>query len=295
MPLFLTLVQPDLNLIPQPFFYVVAGLFGLIFGSFLNVVIYRLPREESIVLPSSRCTSCGAVIAFYDNLPVISYLVLRGRCRSCKSHISARYPAVETLTALLWMTVYWRDGLSWVLPFDLIFVTAILALIFINADQMILPNAITFPGVVFALIARVGIPLLTGEPHFDDMPSLMNGVFNSLPLWLASAGGGVLGGLLGGLSLWLIAWVWEKMRGVELLGLGNVKMMLMVGTYLGWRLTILTLLLSLLGVIGVILLLRPFKRDMFTLLPSGVLLGIGAITSLLIGSSIVERYAGQFR
>src|ERR1700704_5919368 len=127
MHLSLSAVFLDLNLVPLPFIYIGAGIFGTIIGSFLNVVIHRLPREESIVLPSSRCPSCGAVIAFYDNVPVLSYVMLGGRCRSCKVHISARYPAVEALTAVLWLAVVWRDGLSFALPFDLIFVTAIIA------------------------------------------------------------------------------------------------------------------------------------------------------------------------
>src|SRR5712691_3892657 len=113
----LTAVLLDPNQIPLPFIYLVAGVFGLIIGSFLNVVIHRVPREESIVLPSSRCPSCGAVIAFYDNVPVFSYLVLGGRCRSCKVRISARYPAVELLVAGLWIALVWRDGLTWAFPF----------------------------------------------------------------------------------------------------------------------------------------------------------------------------------
>ena len=293
---FLTALQADINLLPPVFFYVSAALFGAVVGSFLNVVIHRLPLEESIVLPSSRCTSCGAAIAFYDNLPVISYLALRGRCRSCKTGISARYPAVEALTALLWVAVYWRDGLSWALPFDLVFVTAIVALIFIDAEHMILPNAITYPGIVFALVARLAIPLLSGQPHFDDLPMLMDGMLAGMPLWAASLVGAVVGALVGGGSLWLMGWAWEKLRGIEAMGLGDVKMMFMVGAYLGWRLTILNLFFGVLSgsLIGIVLMMRQGKKDMQMLLPFGVFLGIGAIASLLIGAYIVEWYAGQF-
>jgi leader peptidase (prepilin peptidase) / N-methyltransferase len=289
--------QPDANLLPQSFYYVAIAAFGAVIGSFLNVVIHRLPREESIVLPSSRCPSCGGAIAFYDNLPIVSYLALRGRCRSCKTHISARYPAVEALVALLWMAVFWRDGLSLVLPFDLIFVTAIVALIFIDAEHMILPNAITYPGIVFALVARLAIPFLTGQPTFDDLPMLMNGTLAGLPIWIGSLIGAVVGGLVGGGSLWLMGWAWEKLRGIEAMGLGDVKMMFMVGAYLGWRLTILNLFLGVLSgsIIGILLMMRQGRKDMQMLLPFGVFLGIGAIASLLIGSHIVEWYAGQFR
>jgi leader peptidase (prepilin peptidase)/N-methyltransferase len=297
MHLSLTAVLPDLSLIPQSFIYVVAGLFGAIIGSFLNVVVHRLPREESIVLPSSRCPSCGAAIAFYDNVPVLSYLMLGGRCRSCKVHISARYPAVEALTAVLWLGVVWHDGVTWTLPFDLIFVTAILALIFIDAEHMILPNAITYPGIVFALIARVALPYLMGQPHFDDLDMLMNGALAGMPLWGASLVGAFIGALVGGGSLWLMGWVWEKLRGIEAMGLGDVKMMFMVGAYLGWRLTILNIFMGVFSgsLIGIALMLRQGKRNMQMLLPFGVFLGIGAIAALLVGSQIVEWYAGQFR
>ena len=297
MHLSLSVLQPGPNLIPLPFYYVAAGIFGAIIGSFLNVVIHRLPREESVVFPNSRCPSCGAAIAFYDNLPVVSYVALRGRCRSCKSHISARYPLVEALTGLLWVLVTMHDGLTWALPFDLVFVTAILALIFIDAEHMILPNAITYPGIAFALIARLTLPLILGQPHFEDLPMLLDGPFSGWPLWAASLGGAVIGALVGGGSLWLMGWLWEKLRGVEAMGLGDVKMMFMVGAYLGWRLTILNIFVGVLSgsLIGIALMSRSSDRNMQMLLPFGIFLGIGAIASLLIGTHIVDWYAGQFR
>jgi len=296
MHLPLTALLPDLTLIPQPFIYVVIGVVGAIIGSFLNVVIHRVPRDESVVLPGSRCPSCGAVISFYDNVPVLSYLMLGGRCRSCKVHISARYPAVEVLTALLWLAVVWRQGVSFALPFDLIFVTAITALIFIDAEHMILPNVITYPGIVFALVARIAIPFLMGRPYFDDLPMLMGGMLAGMPVWAASLTGALIGALVGGGSLWLMGWTWEKLRGIEAMGLGDVKMMFMVGAYLGWRLTILNIFLGVFSgsLIGIALMARQGKRNMQMLLPFGVFLGIGAIAALLFGSEIVEWYAGQF-
>src|ERR671919_426029 len=169
--------MPDLNLLSPVFGYVVAGIFGAIIGSFLNVIIHRVPLEESVVFPNSRCPACGAVIAFYDNIPVLSYVALRAKCRQCKEHISFRYPAVELLTAALFIGVAWHDGLSAALPFDLVFAAALLALVFIDAEHMILPNVITYPGIVFAVVARLVIPFLTRIPHFDDLPSLINGPF----------------------------------------------------------------------------------------------------------------------
>lgn len=297
MHLPLTAIFPDLSLIPQPFAYVLVGVFGAIIGSFLNVVIHRLPREESIVLPSSRCPDCGAGIAFYDNVPVLSYLLLGGRCRGCKAHISARYPAVEALTAALWVIVAWHDGLTFALPFDLVFVTAIVALVFIDAEHMILPNAITYPGIVFALVARLTLPYLMGRPYFDDLDMLVNGLLVGMPLWAASLVGAFIGALVGGGSLWLMGWTWEKLRGIEAMGLGDVKMMFMVGAYLGWRLTILNIFLAVLSgsLIGIAIMLRQGKRNMQLLLPFGVFLGIGAIAALLVGSRIIEWYAGFYR
>ncbi|HEX3250648.1 MAG TPA: prepilin peptidase [Pyrinomonadaceae bacterium] len=289
--------MPDLHVVPPVFVYVVAGVFGAIIGSFLNVVVHRVPLEESIVFPNSRCPSCGAAIAFYDNIPVLSYVVLGAKCRHCKEHISFRYPAIELLTAALFVGVAWHDGLSAALPFDLIFASALLALVFIDAEYMILPNVITYPGIVFALIARVVIPYLAGTPHFDDLPSLSQGAFAGVPLWVTSLVGALIGALLGGGSLWLMGWTWEKLRGIEAMGLGDVKMMFMVGAYLGWRLTILTIFIGVFtgSIIGIFLMVRSGQRNMQMMLPFGVFLGLGAIGALLFGVPIVEWYAGQFR
>src|SRR5687767_15821380 len=122
--------MPDLSLVPPAVGYVIAGVFGAIIGSFLNVVIHRVPLEESIVFPNSRCPSCSAVIAFYDNVPVLSYLLLGGRCRGCKQRISPRYPAVELMTALLFAAITWHTGVMVALPFDLVFDSAYVGLSF---------------------------------------------------------------------------------------------------------------------------------------------------------------------
>jgi len=293
----LILASPDSLPIQPVFLYLVAGLFGAVIGSFLNVVVHRLPREESIVFPNSHCPHCGVAIAFYDNIPLVSYIALRGRCRACQAGISPRYPAVELLTALLFIAVAWHNGLSAALPFDLVFAGAMVALVFIDAEHMILPNAITYPGIIFAVVARIAVPYLTGGPHFDDLGPLMQTTLAGLPMWLASLIGAAIGALIGGGSLWLMGWTWEKLRGIEAMGLGDVKMMFMVGAYLGWRLTILTIFLGVLSgsVIGILLMLRQGKRNMQLLLPFGVFLGLGAITALLVGQRIVEWYAGQFR
>jgi leader peptidase (prepilin peptidase)/N-methyltransferase len=280
---------------------VFVAAFGAIIGSFLNVVIHRLPRDESIVFPNSRCPSCEALIGPLDNIPLLSYAMLRGRCRKCRAPISWRYPAVELLTALIYAIVflcdvYWRGGMTFTILFDLIFVSALIALIFIDAEHMLLPNAITYPGIVFAIIARLALPYLVGPYAFDDLPSLWYGPFSAWPMWAVSLMGALLGALAGGGILWLVGWLWERLRGVEAMGLGDVKMMFMVGAYLGWRLTILTIFAGVLtgSIIGVGVMLRRRERDMQMQLPFGIFLGIGSIFALLIGSRIIAWYVTQF-
>src|SRR5919205_2206870 len=164
--------------------YVIAaavGAVGAAIGSFLNVVIHRVPREESVAFPASHCPSCGTAIRPYDNVPVVSWALLRGRCRSCRAPISARYPAVELLTGVLFALTYLlHSGLTLSLPFDLAFVTAIVALVFIDAEHMLLPNVITYPGTALALVARVAVPNLYGVAWLGG---------GQAPAWLLSLSG----------------------------------------------------------------------------------------------------------
>src|SRR5690242_19160979 len=262
--------------VPLPIACTMAGILGAVIGSFLNVVIHRVPREQSIVFPNSACPSCHTALRPYDNIPILSFLILGGRCRFCHKPISIRYPIVETLTAFLFVAVALRDGTSFALAFDLAFAASMLALIFIDAEHMILPNAITYPGVVFALITRVAVPYLAGPTHFDDLPQLMT-FFPTLPVWLVSVIGAAIGALAGGGSLWLMGFMWEKLRGVEAMGFGDVKMMLMVGAFLGWRLTILTILIGALSgsIAGIAVMYRRGGRNLQMMLPFGIFLGIG--------------------
>ena len=280
----------ELQLVPFPVALVAVAAFGAVIGSFLNVVIHRLPREESVVFPSSRCPSCGTAIKPYDNVPVLSWLVLRGRCRSCKATINARYPAVEALTALLFVLVLLRQGLTAGLLPDLIFTAALVALVFIDAEHMLLPDLITLPGVGFAFIVRVLVPNLYGVEF------LREGALAGWPDVGLSLTNALLGALVGGGSLWLVGWLWERVRGVEAMGLGDVKMMFMVGAYLGWPLTLVTLFLGVVAgaLTGVALMLRRGERDMQTMIPFGIFLGAGAFASLLAGRPIVEWYVSHF-
>jgi leader peptidase (prepilin peptidase)/N-methyltransferase len=274
--------------LPAYIIAIAVGAVGAIIGSFLNVVIHRVPREESIAFPASHCPSCDTAIRPYDNIPVISWAVLRGRCRACRAPISARYPAVELLTgALFALTYLLHSGLTLSLPFDLAFVAAIVALVFIDAEHMLLPNVITYPGAALALIARVVVPNLYGVAAFGG---------EQTPAWLLSLGGAVLGALAGGGFLWLVGWLWERARGVEAMGLGDVKMMLMVGAFLGWPLTMLTIFVGVLtgSIAGVAAMLRRGERDMQLLLPFGIFLGLGSLVSLLFGTRIIDWYVGKF-
>ncbi len=280
-------LSPENPLAPSlPVACALMGVLGAMIGSFLNVVIHRLPREQSIVFPNSTCPKCRSKIKAYDNIPILSFLILRGQCRACGAPISARYPAVEALTALLFVVVTWHDGWSFALAFDLAFAASILALIFIDAEHMILPNAITYPGILFAVISRAVIPYFAGPTHFDDLPQLITLFPPAYPAWAVSLIGAAIGALAGGGSLWLMGFLWEKLRGVEAMGLGDVKMMLMVGAYLGWRLTILTILVAALSgsLTGVSMMLRRGSRDLQMMLPFGIFLGIGSIVSLLLGT-----------
>lgn len=269
---------------------IITTLCGAAIGSFLNVVIYRLPREESLILPRSRCPSCDAAIKPYDNIPILSYLFLGGKCRACRAPISARYPAVEASTAIIYLIVFLHDGLTPALPLDLIFVTVIVALIFIDAEHMILPDAITLKGIPLAFLARALVP------NLDGINFLTHGTLAGWPVWGVSLVGAVLGALAGGGSLWLTGWLWERLRGVQAMGLGDVKMMLMVGAFLGWRLTIVTIFFAVLSgsVIGIAVMLARGERDLQMRLPFGIFLGAGAILSLLFGSQVIEWYLTQF-
>ncbi|MFL6336256.1 MAG: prepilin peptidase [Pyrinomonadaceae bacterium] len=282
------MTQDGLTGLPAYFIATAVGVLGAIIGSFLNVVIHRVPREESIAFPASHCPACDTAIRPYDNIPVVSWAVLRGRCRACRAPISARYPAVELLTGVLFALTYLlHSGLTLSLPFDLAFVAAIVALVFIDAEHMLLPNVITYPGVALALVARVIVPNLYGVASLGG---------EQTPAWLLSLGGALLGALAGGGFLWLVGWLWERARGVEAMGLGDVKMMFMVGAFLGWPLTMLTIFVGVFtaSLAGVAAMLRRGERDMQMLLPFGIFLGLGSLVSLLCGTRIIDWYVGKF-
>jgi leader peptidase (prepilin peptidase)/N-methyltransferase len=280
-----------MDYLPDWFFWLSVLLFGLVIGSFLNVVIFRLPREQSVVFPNSRCPSCEAPIKAYDNIPVVSYLVLGGKCRACKARISPVYPTVELLTGCLFLIVYLRDGRSIALGGDLLFVALIVPLVFIDLEHQLLPNLITYPGTVLMLIMRQLDPGLV----VDTFPSRLLGL-SGAPDWALGLGGSALGALAGAGTLWLVREAYFRLRKVEGMGLGDVKMMFMVGVYIGWQLTLLTIFLaSLLGTIVGVIVMAMRGGTMKMKIPFGVFLGPAAILALLAGRELITWYVGLTR
>ncbi len=277
--------------------YIFFFLLGSIVGSFLNVVIHRVPLEKSIVFPNSACPSCEYKIRPYDNIPILSWLILRGKCRNCKNPISIRYPGVELLTGVMFISVFWIIGFTAFLPVALVFVTAIISLIFIDAEHMILPNVITYPLLLFAIVVRLIFPLLFGITDvFPDMSHYPLTLLDAQPAWVVSVVGAVFGGLLGGGSLWLVGEIWKRLRGVDAMGLGDVKMMFGVGALLGWRLTFLSIFIGALtgAIAGIILISRQKDKNMQAQIPFGIFLGIGSIVALLFGEQLVGWYLENF-
>jgi leader peptidase (prepilin peptidase)/N-methyltransferase len=282
---------------PEAVAYVFVFIFGAMVGSFLNVVIHRVPNEESIVFPNSACPKCKAPIKAYDNIPILSWLILRGKCRGCGMPISARYPAVELLNALLYLLVYWQVGLTPILPVYLAFVSAMVALIFIDAEHMILPNVITYPLLLIALIVRVVFPIVFSEVnYFSDVAYAPANYLVGQPPWLVSLFGSIVGAVVGGGSLWLVGAIWKKLRGVDAMGLGDVKMMFGVGALLGWRLAFLSIFLGAFAgaIIGIVVIAKQKNKDLQTQIPFGIFLGTGSILSLLFGEQLIEWYVRTF-
>ncbi|MGB2912035.1 MAG: prepilin peptidase, partial [Pyrinomonadaceae bacterium] len=230
--------------IPEWAGFIFVFVLGACIGSFLNVVIYRVPNEKSLMTPS-KCPNCDNAIKFYHNIPILGWLMLGGKCANCKEPIAWRYPAVELLTALLFCLVFWQIGLTPYLPVALAFVAAMLALIFIDAEHMILPNVITYPMFVIALIVRVVYPIVfTDANYFSDTTYAPISSLQGWPPWAVSLAGALLGALIGGGSLWLVGAIWKLLRGVDAMGFGDVKLLFGIGALLGWRLTILTIFIG---------------------------------------------------
>ena len=253
---------------PAMLAYALVMLLGAVIGSFLNVCIHRLPRGESLAWPASHCPACAAPIAAYDNVPVLSYLLLRGRCRACEAPISLRYPLVELANALGYALILWRFGPTWpALVYAMLF-SALLVVTGIDLSHQIIPNVITLPGIVVGFLCAATI--------------LPVGAVNSL-----------LGVLVGGGILLGFAWISPYVFGKEGMGLGDVKLVAMVGAFLGWRQALLTIMVGAVvgSVVGLTLIaFKVMRREHY--IPFGPFLALGAVAALLFYREVWEWYFG---
>jgi leader peptidase (prepilin peptidase)/N-methyltransferase len=268
-----------------------AFLFGLIIGSFLNVVIYRVPRGESIVRPRSHCPGCARQIDWYDNIPLLSYVLLRGRCRHCRAPISPRYFVVELLTGMVFATLAAVLGPGPLFMKYAVFAALMIALMVIDLNERLLPDVLTFPGMAVGLAFAPFVPIDDGSIHV--LARLFGHV--DLPLRLASLGDALLGGLLAAGLLWFLREAFWRLRHREGLGFGDVKLMALVGFFLGLKLSLLTIFLgSLAGsLIGGGYMMLSGKDRRYEL-PFGTFLGVMALFCALWGRGIVQWYLSGF-
>ncbi len=262
-----------------------AAVAGLLIGSFLNVCIFRLPRDLSVVRPRSFCPACEKMIAWYDNVPVVSYILLRGRCRHCRTHISARYPVVELLTAAAFAGCLIEYGPTLEAVEFCVFSAILITLIFSDIEERILPDEFTLGGTLVGLIFALIVPMPPGLVYLL-LP------YSVGPRWL-SLGEAALGAGVSSGCIWLVGWVYLKLRHREGLGLGDVKMIAMIGAFLGLQWALLTLIAaSLLGAIGGLLFVFITKKEAATYeLPFGSFLGIAALAAALFRVPFMAWYS----
>lgn len=248
-------------------------LFGLSVGSFLNVVIYRMPRDMSIVYPPSTCPACKNRIRWYDNIPVISFLLLRGKCRFCGSKISIKYPLVELLTGISAMFVYIKFGFDLEFLFYFYFVASMIALSIIDLEFKIIPDQINFGGLFVGLVFAA-----VNSIKAQSLEPLVSAVAG------AAAGAGFL---------YLVAFLYLKYRGIEGLGMGDVKLMAFIGAYTGWFGALFTIFFgSLTGVIVGVAVIKLLKKDYYYEIPFGPFLAAGGLVYLFFGEYIKQFYFG---
>jgi leader peptidase (prepilin peptidase)/N-methyltransferase len=245
---------------------VLAFVFGSVVGSFLNVCIHRLPKEESIVVPRSRCPACQSPIRAVDNIPLLSFILLHGRCRACGHPISWRYPLVEGLTALLFVLTVSRFGVTLKSTFLLTFLCGLVVVSFIDLDHQIIPNAITLPGIPLGLIGG----LLVGEPPLLDR---------------------LIGTVAGAGFLYLVLFYGGVLYGQEAMGEGDLNLIALVGAFLGWKAVVVTILVACFvgSAVGLALMaLKRLRRRQH--IPFGPFLSLGAVVGLFWGELLVGWY-----
>jgi len=272
----------------EPIGGLLAGVFGLLIGSFLNVCIYRLPNDLSVVKPRSYCPKCETPIAWHDNIPVVSYFLLRGACRHCGQPIPARYVLVELLTGLLFFSIVQVLGLT-PLAFKYVLLSALLVgLAFSDLEERILPDEFTLGGTLAGLLLSFLIPM---DPDVVGIFAMLFGVhWDPRAISVAES---VVGALLPSGLLWTCGYLYEKVRHREGLGFGDVKMLMMIGAFLGTRGTVLTLLIaSIVGTVAGLVFILISRKDMATYeLPLGTYMALAAIIGILMGQSIFAWYA----
>ena len=254
--------------LPLSFIATSAFVFGACIGSFLNVCVYRLPIEQSVVFPSSHCFSCGTDLAWYDNIPLLSYLILRGRCRTCETQFSPRYFFVEMLTGFLTVLIVYRFGLSWATAGFFLFTAALVVITFIDLDHQIIPDVISLPGVI------VGVAFSFINPYVS---------------WTSS----LIGVAIGAGILLAVALGYQALTGREGMGGGDVKLLAMIGAFLGWHSVPFTLLFaSFLGsAVGLATMIRQHS-DTKLALPFGPFLAFGALSYMFFGNELINWYFG---
>jgi len=242
---------------------IVAGVLGALIGSFLNVCILRWPKEESVIRPRSHCPGCGRQIAGYDNIPIISWLVLRGRCRHCRTGISIQYPLIELSVALIWVFMVWRYGLEVKAFQGAVFFTILLGIALTDAREYIIPDEFSLGGLVI-------------------------GVLFSLAGGFSGIAAALLGAALGFALLWGVGAAGTKLFKEDAMGGGDIKMMAMVGAFVGWQGVLLTVFLgALLGTLVFVPLSLVGKKR---LVPFGVFLSLGAAATWLAGAAVIAWY-----
>jgi len=253
----------------ETFSLLAAGLFGLVVGSFLNVVIYRLPLGQSLATPPSRCRKCGYSLRWFDNIPVLSWVFLRGRCRKCGVSVSWQYPLVELITSVLFVLVVWLTPMGPLVASRLILVCILIALFGIDLEHQILPNSITLPGIVIGVLFSLIVP-----------PGIRDALIGAL------VGGGILYAIAGAYYLW---------RREEGMGMGDVKMLAMIGAFLGWKAVLVTLILaSFAGAFVGLGMMVVQRGSMKYALPFGTFLALGSLAAMFVGEPLITWYAGFF-
>ena len=240
---------------------------GLCIGSFLNVCIYRLPEAQSIIHPRSSCPKCRNPIRFYDNIPIISYVFLRGQCRHCGTKIALRYPMVELLTGCFALGTYLKFGPTWASLIYFVFIAALIVITFIDLDHRIIPNVITLPGIPIFVAASLLIPDLS--------------LIDSL-----------IGVIAGGGSLLMVAWIYKLITHKDGMGLGDIKLLAMIGALVGWQGILMTIFVaSATGTLaGILHMVQVRQKNMKLAIPFGPFLATGALVYIFWGEAIIRWY-----